>query len=254
MGACVLLKEDTWTIRAFDQTTNPKINDWPLNQDTNWAQNLKKNTNVWQDLLLRYVASVLIQHDTALTFRMNIHAKMEDKYNFLFSLSLKIHSYKGMLMSTLDLHTNTTILHMTTVQFSFGFWRGHGSQLADEWESVSWLWFQISMAWSLSISSWCGRVTKHTGAGKTTYRLLHWRCLQTLWDTWRGWRRLNMCWWKKTPVLLLKHGTARNTLCIMSCVNYTVCVYMIPLYCWLKRCLCFDMLQAYTCHTDPVFT
>lgn len=45
-------------------------------------------------------------------------------------------------------------------------------RLAPGWKSVSWIWYQISMAWRLSISSWCNRVTKQREASKTTCRLL----------------------------------------------------------------------------------
>lgn len=118
-------------------------------------------------------------------FRINMNEKMAGKYNVLFSLSLKIHSYKGMWFclfqekwpSRKHPHPQSSSwLLSSSVQSSLGVWHGHGPRLAAGWESVSWLWYQISMAWRLSISSWCSRVTKHTGAGKTTSRLLlHWR-------------------------------------------------------------------------------
>lgn len=46
-----------------------------------------------------------------------------------------------------------------SVRASLGDWRGLGTRLAAGWKS----WCQISMAWRLSISSWCNRLGKQRG-------------------------------------------------------------------------------------------
>lgn len=46
-----------------------------------------------------------------------------------------------------------------SVWASFGDWRGLCTRLAAGWKS----WCQISMAWRLSISSWCNRLGKQRG-------------------------------------------------------------------------------------------